>query len=115
MEIKMAVMTTVLTQFDITSGTFTAPSHTVTKPSLVIQKRKVAVGVAGIAETSIKTVQGTVDVDSNPLASKYTFETISRGPVNGTAADLAAALALHREIVASDEFTNPVDTQEYIA
>lgn len=93
--------------------TLTAPGHTVSEPRLVIQKRKVAANGTGVAETTIKVVYGTSDTNG-PLASRVSFETSVRYPVNGDTADTASALALFREIVGSDEFSTAVSTQNWI-
>lgn len=93
--------------------TLTVPGHTVSEPRLVIQKRKVAANGTGVAETTIKVVYGTSDTNG-PLASRVSFETSVRYPVNGDAADTASALALFREIVGSDEFSAAVSTQNWI-
>lgn len=112
----MAAMTTVLTEFSTLgdSRTYTAPSHVVTKPVLVLQKRKVPVGNQVVAEDVITHLQGTVDSAGATLPQKVSFSCTVRRPVDGIAADVTAALALFREIIASDEFTAVVNTQNYV-
>jgi hypothetical protein len=115
----MAAMTTVLTQFtDSNNGntrTYTAPSHTVSAPQLVIQKRRVAVGNSGSSQSNIDIAFATLDADGALLASRTVGGVFIREPINaGDATARTAVLALLREIVASDEFTNVVETQEWI-
>lgn len=94
--------------------TLVAPQHSVAEPRLVIQKRKVASGIAGTAETSIKVVYGTSDANGMPIASRIAFEATARNPVAGQSEDFDAALSLFREIVTSDEFTAAVKSQLWI-
>lgn len=94
--------------------TYAAPSHNVRKPSLVQQRRRVPASLEASAETSVKVIQGTQDEAGKALASKYSFEVVARGPVNGLAADQTAALALFREIVASEEFAAAVQKQVWL-
>lgn len=112
----MAAMTTVLTEFSTQgdSRTYTAPAHTVLKPVLVLQKRKIASGNAVVAEDTITVLQATVDADGAALPQKISFSATTRRPVNGQDADVTAAETLFREIIASDNFANVVDTQEYL-
>lgn len=111
----MSVISTSLIDYSQQGNTktLTAPGHTVSEPRLVIQKRKVATNGTGVAETAIKVVYGTSDANG-PLASRVSFETSVRYPVNGNTADTTAALALFREIVGSDEFGSAVSTQNWI-
>jgi hypothetical protein len=60
-------------------------------------------------------ISGTEDADSIPLASKVSFEVKLRRPVNGAAADVAAALVIFRDVVAGDEFGNTTITQEWLS
>lgn len=111
----MPTITTTLVDYSQQGNTktLTAPGHTVSEPRLVIQKRKVAANGTGVAETTVKVVYGTSDANG-PLASRVSFETSVRYPVNGDPADTTAALALFREIVGSDEFSAAVSTQNWI-
>lgn len=112
----MAGMTTVLTGFSNNgnSRTYTAPGHTVFEPKIVIQKRKVPQNMQQNAEVSVSVVHGTTDAEGNPLAAKVVGEFSVRYPKNGQVSDLLDVLATIRDIGASDEFTNAVDTQEWI-
>lgn len=112
----MAAMTTALTEFSTLgdSRTYTTSGHTSSKPKLVVQKRKVPVGNATVAESSITVVHATEDPDGNVLPQKVSFGITVRSPINGDAADVTAALAIIRDIVAGDEFGNTVTTQEFL-
>jgi hypothetical protein len=43
------------------------------------------------------------------------FQAVIRRPKDGIAADVTAALAIFRDIIAGDEFGNTVSTQEYLS
>lgn len=113
----MAVMTTALTEFrDLgDSRTFTYPGHLAAEPRLVIQRRKVAAGATSVIEDTVQVVSSTEDAAGELLSSKVLFEVKVRRPVNGITADVTAALAIIRDIVASDEFTAMVNTQEWLS
>jgi hypothetical protein len=114
----MAAMSTALTEFDDSrnSRTWILADHSVMKPRVVIQHRTVPQGSAAsnIAKTSVKVVYGTADTDGNPLEQKVSFEVVPRYPQGADPADIAAALAILRDIVASDEFASTVTTQGYL-
>lgn len=112
----MAGMTTVLTEFSDNgnSRTYTTSAHTATEPRLVIQKRKVASGLTSSLEDTVQTISSTEDAAGELLDQKVLIETRVRRPANGIAADVAAALVIHRDLIASDEFTNTVNTQEWL-
>jgi hypothetical protein len=80
----------------------------------VIQKRKIAAGATSVMEDTVQTISSTEDASGELLASKVNFETKVRRPLNGIAGDVTAALAVHRDIVASDEFTSTVSTQGWL-
>lgn len=112
----MAALAATLTLFS-TSGnskTSTAAGHTSVKPKLVIEKRKVAVGTDGVAESTIAVVYGTTNPASENLASKIAFECKLRRPVDGNATDLSDALVLFRDVVQSTEFTTMTTTQNWL-
>lgn len=113
----MAVMTTALSEFRSIgdSRTFTYGTHSAVEPRLVIQRRKVAAGATSVIEDLFQVVSSTEDSAGEILTSKVVFEAKVRRPVNGITADVTAALAIFRDIVASDEFTNTVNTQEWFA
>lgn len=96
------------------SRTFTTTGHSVSKPRLVIQKRKVGAVGGASGQDTISCVYGTVDPLGVSLPGRVVFEVTVRRPVEAASADLSAALALFRDIVASDEFTTTVNTQNYL-
>lgn len=112
----MAGMTTVLTEFSNNgnSRTSTYTGHTAIEPRLVIEKRRVPEGNQTVIEYSVKVVSSTEDADGAVLTEKVTFEAIVRYPKLGLAADVTAALAIFRDVIAGDEFANSVNTQEYL-
>lgn len=112
----MAGMTTVLTEFSQmgNSRTSTYTGHTATEPRLVIEKRRVPEGNQTMIEYSVKIVSSTEDSAGEILSNKVSFETVVRYPVDGLAADVTAALAIFRDVIAGDEFGNSVDTQEWL-
>jgi hypothetical protein len=112
----MAAMSTVLTEFadNGNSRTYTQAGHTVEEPELVLQKRKVPTGSAVIAEDVVTTLSHTEDSEGVTLPQRVSISTIIRRPINGDAADVAAQLVIHRDIIAGDEFTNTVNTQEWL-
>jgi hypothetical protein len=112
----MAAMSTVLTEFADSgnSRTYTQAAHTVEKPLLVLQKRKVPSGASVVAEDTITVLSATEDSDGAILAPRVTFAAIIRRPITGDAADVTSMLAVFRDIVAGDEFANSVSTQEWL-
>jgi len=110
----MAGMTTVLTEYSNNgdSRTSTYTGHTAIEPKLVIEKRSAP--AATMAEFSVKTVCTTDDADGVVMSQKPSIETIIRYPKLGTYADVTAALAVHRDVVAGDEFTNSAETLEWL-
>lgn len=112
----MAAMSTALTEFSTMgdSRTYTLAAHTVQKPRLVLQKRKVPQGAQSVGSSSIAIIYATEDSEGAVLDSKVVFEVNVRYPIQGDAADVTAALAVLKDIVAGDEFANTVTTQEYL-
>lgn len=113
----MAGMTTVLTEFSSSenSRTYVFSGHTPTEPRLVLQKRRVPSGQQIVAEDSMTVVYGTLDSDGLPIAQKVSFAATVRRPISGESADVTAALATFRDIVASDEFGAMVTGQLNLA
>jgi len=113
----MAAMSTALTEFrDLgDSRTFLYGSHTAQEPRLVIQRRKVAAGATSVIEDTVQVVSSTEDSAGELLTSKVTFEAKVRRPVNGITADVTAALAVFRDIIAGDEFTTTVNSQQWLS
>lgn len=112
----MAAMTTVLTEFSQNgnSRTSTYAGHTAVEPRLVIEKRRVPEGNQTTLSYSAKVVSSTADVDGAILKEKVIFEASVQYPLSGASADVAAALAIFRDIVAGDEFGNSVITQNWL-
>jgi hypothetical protein len=112
----MAAMSTALTEFadNGNSRTYTQAAHTASKPKLVIQKRKVPEGNGTVVESTVSVIDATEDADGIVLSQKVTFQAVVRYPILGDAADVTAALAVFRDIVAGDEFANTVTTQEWL-
>jgi len=112
----MAAMTTALTEFadNGNSRTFTYTGHTAAEPRLVIQRRKTGTGSNTVLEDTLQVVSSTEDSAGSILDSKVVFSANLRRPIQGIAADVTAALAIFRDIVASDEYTNTTATQEWV-
>lgn len=113
----MAVMTTALTEFadNGNSRTYTYTGHTAAEPRLVLQKRRVPSGDQTVQESTVQVVSSTEDSSGAILASRVSMQVTVRAPIDGIAADLTAVLAILRDIVAGDEFTNTVSTQEWLS
>lgn len=113
----MAGMTTVLTPFDTgkpNGRTYTLDTHTVAKPRLCVQKRRVPAGNQKVAEDSVFIMSGSEDADGNPIPERSSVEIVVRRSIEADTADLSVVLAAAIDIIASDEFSNTVDTQEYL-
>jgi hypothetical protein len=112
----MASFATVISEFSDAENrrTYIVSGHTTVAPKLVIQKRKTASTGTGQNEDQLMVVYGTKDAANVPLESKVVFDANVRRPVNGDAAVVTAALAVFRDFVASDEFTNMVTGQGYV-
>lgn len=113
----MAAMSTALTEFSNNgdSRTTTTLGHTVLKPKLVIEKRKVPVGNQIVSEYTFSVVQATEDDDGNVLPQKVVMTATVRLPIHGQSTDVDAALVIFRDVIAGDEFGNSVDTQEWLS
>lgn len=114
----MASMTTVLSEFRDSGDerTYALASHSIAKPRLVLQRRKVAAGSAGsLSEDQISVLYGTENSDGDLLKSRILFTATLRRPFDGAAADVSSALALFREVVASDEFQDVIDKQVWLS
>jgi hypothetical protein len=80
----------------------------------VIQRRKIATGSTSVLEDTVQVLSSTEDALGEILDSKVLMEAKLRRPANGIAADVTAVLAVFRDIVAGDEFTNTTSTQEWL-
>lgn len=112
----MASFATVISEFSDSENrrTYAVTGHTVQKPKLVVQKRSVPKTTTSVGESQLMVVYGTLDATGVPIASKVVFQASVRYPANGLSADISAALAVFRDLVASDEFTNLVNSQGYV-
>lgn len=112
----MASFTTSITEFSDKENNrvYSVSGHTIQKPQLVIQKRKVPASYGSVAESSLQVVYGTEDGNGEMLQSKVVFSASVRNPANCITADVTSALAVFRDFVASDEFTAMVTSQEYV-
>lgn len=112
----MAAMTTALTEFSntVNSRTSTIPGHTAVRPRLVIEKRRVPEGNQTTLEYGVKVIFATEGADGMVLQQKVSLDMVVRYPVLGKSTDVAAALAVIRDIIAGDEFANSVSTQEWL-
>lgn len=113
----MAAMTTALTEFadNGNSRTYTTAGHTVSKPKLVIQKRRVPAGTQVVAESVFSIIHGTEDANGDNLDQKVTFEAKVRYPLDSIAADLSAAELIFRDLVAGDEFASSIRSQNWVS
>jgi hypothetical protein len=109
----MAALATALTEFadNGNSRTYTTAGSVASKPKLVLQSRKVPVGNQVVAEFSATVSHGTEDADGLVLPQKVRLTATCAYNINGDSADLAAALVIFRDIVASDEFEAALTSQ----
>jgi hypothetical protein len=112
----MTAIATVLTEFSDKENnrTYSIAGHTVQAPRLLIQKRKVPATAGAVSESNLQVVYGTTDADGMPLLSKVGMSANVRYPANGQDTDIDAALVVFRDLVASDEFTAMVHSQNYV-
>jgi hypothetical protein len=112
----MPVMSTALTEFSDqgNSRVYALSGHNALRPKLVLQKRKSPVGNAVIAEDTITVLHATVDSDGNVLAPRVSATITIRRPLNGASADIDAVVAVLRDIVASDNLTTVVASQNWL-
>lgn len=112
----MAVIAIPLVEFndDNNKRTWSLATHSVNKPSLLIQSRKVATATKTVAESSFQVVQATVDTGGAPLPQMINLSINTRYPKNGASADLDLAIANLRALVISDEFVAAIKAQTYV-
>jgi hypothetical protein len=113
----MAAMATSLTEFSDNgnSRVYTLSGHTVQLARQVLTNRQVPSGGQVIAEDKISVLYATTDVDGAVLPQRVLFTATVRRPITGDSADVTAALAVFRDIIAGDEFANVVNTQEHLS
>lgn len=102
----MAVMSTTLTEYadNGNSRTYELSGHTTAKVQLVLHRRRVPTGNQVVVEDDLTVLFGTEDSNGDILPQKVGFTVQLRRPLAGIAADVTAALAVFRDIVAGDEF-----------
>jgi len=102
----MAAMTTALTEFASNGNSRTSilSDHTVALPRLVIEKRRMAQGNQKISEFNFSVVYATTDPNSEVIPEKIAFTGTVRVPKDSDSTDIAAALAVFRDVIAGDEF-----------
>lgn len=112
----MANMTTVMAQrSDSTNAReYTAPTHTLAAPFIVKQSRKTPPTSVGRATDTLSIIRGGVDLAGAPLVVPTTIRVEVTRQANTHGDVTAAAKALLREIVASDNFNALVDGQAYL-
>jgi hypothetical protein len=112
----MAALAILLTEFNDTDNkrTYTLATHSVSKPSLLIQSRKVPTAGRPSAECNLQIVQGTFDSAGAPLPQKINFAFTGRYDGSGVSADLDLAITNFRALVASDEFVTAIKAQTYV-
>lgn len=112
----MTALVTAVTEFSNTGNTrvYTLPSHSVTASKKLTQTRKVPVGNQTSIEDKLYVQYSTNDADGVEIPQKISFTVQVVRPIGHTAADVTSALAVFRDVVQSDEFTNVVNTQEYL-
>lgn len=113
----MANMTTSLTQRSDAENQreWAAPTHTLASPFTIRQRRTVAKQVTQRATDSISVLRGGLDTSGLALQTPLTAMVTLTRQANMASTDSAAALALFREIIASDNFTALWNSQGYIA
>lgn len=112
----MAEMTTVLTQRSDATDVreFQAPSHTLTVPFLVRQKRAAPKTLTGRASDSLHILRGGVDSSGVALSFPLTITVSITRQANTAEAEMAAIESLLREVVASAAFGRMLRAQTYI-
>lgn len=114
----MAALATTLVSFSTNgdSKTYTSPGHTAQLPRLVVQKRRVPSKEGAVASMETSIIQGTKDATGAVLSSKVAMSVSVRFPNNigASQTEIADALALLQDVVASDEFAATIQTQGFI-
>jgi hypothetical protein len=112
----MAAMTTVLKEFNDLNNkrVFTTPTHTTSKPAFMTQSRKALTPASTVSEDEMAVSLACEDADGAVLPTNALFSVRVRKHLSAISGDIAAAKALFREFVASDEFDVMVDQSNYI-
>lgn len=113
----MAAMSTALTQRSDAADTreWQLPTHTLAVPFLVRQRRTTAKTLTGRATDGLSFLRGGADTAGVALASPLTATINLIRQANVSSTDSAAALAIFREVVASDNFAAMWNSQTYLA
>lgn len=112
----MTAMSTSVTEFadNGNSRSYTLTGHTAMKPRMILQRRKVATQEGALAEDQVSVLYGTTDAANAPMRSRVMFTATFRRPVGCASADITAALAVFRDVIAGDEFGATVNTQNWL-
>lgn len=112
----MADMTTVLKVHDDGPGrrVFSVDGHSVAAPRLVIQKKTTAATPDGLAKDELQIVYGAFDSDGVPLSSKNALTLNIKRANNARSTEFDQAIALFKEIVASDNLLRICASQDYL-
>jgi len=112
----VAAMSTVLTEFNksLNNAQWYTSTHTALKPRLVMEKRKVPSGNQTVLEDTITVLHATADAAGVNLPQRVSLSVTVRRPVDGAAADMTAALAIFRDIIAGDEFALTTTSQKFL-
>lgn len=113
----MAAMSTTLTEYSTLGDkrTYTTAGHTVSKPKIVMCKRKTPVGNQVVSSFEVSVIHATEDADNLVIPQKPSMSVTVTQPINGDVADVAAILVILRDVIAGDEFANSVTTNEFLA
>jgi len=113
----VAAMTTVLTRIPTTGSStmYYAPGHTILKPNLVQQSRRMPNARQSIATDAVSMLFGAADANSDILDERVRIAVNVVRPKKAITADVNAARDLFTEFVASDEFAAMVLSQAEIA
>lgn len=114
----MAALATVLTPFSTEgdSKTSTTVGHTVDKPKLVVEKRRVPVGNQTVGEYTASVIQAAIDPEGLVLPSKVTMSLTVRIPLNIKAGETTVAdvLTILKDVAQSTEFGASVTSQNWL-
>lgn len=112
----MAAMTTVLKYYGGSTAntqTYELPGSTMSKPKLLVVRRKPASGNQQAQSVGGDIVYATTNPDGEILSVKQVFGADYREPLDGSTTDRDAALVVFRDWVNSDEFTALVQSGSF--
>lgn len=98
------------------SRTWVTSTHAVSKPRVVIQRRKVPDGSNGksVQTSELSLAYGTEDADGLPMSSKINIDLSIRYPVGALLTDVQAAVDALQVLVASANFDSLAEKQLYL-